>query len=270
MSYGLTGSIDDFKIWNRVLAPTDISAIYWLNKPPIPLPPITTSLAAYFPLSNTTTESVSGLSVTAATTVTYITIGTPSKTGIVCVDGTYNAADTNKIINYNIPSLNITAANGISISFWMYYTSISNTPVVISLSATNCFYHALISSATFYFEFTQISPYAYQGISFATSNVPANQWNHIVFVLNPSGGTANANVYVNGGSKGTNNNAFTVASYNVSSSANRLSIGCSSTQDAAAGYNNATYRNFTGTIGKFAIYNTPLSAANVTTLYNAG
>ena len=29
LSYGLTGSIDDFKIWNRVLPPTDISAIYW-------------------------------------------------------------------------------------------------------------------------------------------------------------------------------------------------------------------------------------------------
>jgi hypothetical protein len=29
LSYGLTGSIDDFKIWNRVLPPTDISAIYY-------------------------------------------------------------------------------------------------------------------------------------------------------------------------------------------------------------------------------------------------
>ena len=28
LSYGLTGSIDDFKIWNRVLPPSDISAIY--------------------------------------------------------------------------------------------------------------------------------------------------------------------------------------------------------------------------------------------------
>ena len=32
LSYGLTGSIDDFKIWNRVLPPTDISAIYYANK----------------------------------------------------------------------------------------------------------------------------------------------------------------------------------------------------------------------------------------------
>jgi hypothetical protein len=29
LSYGLTGSIDDFKIWNRTLVATDISAIYW-------------------------------------------------------------------------------------------------------------------------------------------------------------------------------------------------------------------------------------------------
>ena len=27
-TYGLSGAIDDFKIWNRVLAPADISAIY--------------------------------------------------------------------------------------------------------------------------------------------------------------------------------------------------------------------------------------------------
>lgn len=39
LSYGLTGSIDDFKIWNRVLPPTDISAIYYANPPIIPFTP---------------------------------------------------------------------------------------------------------------------------------------------------------------------------------------------------------------------------------------
>ena len=33
LSYGLTGSVDDFKIWNRVLVATDISAIFWSQKP---------------------------------------------------------------------------------------------------------------------------------------------------------------------------------------------------------------------------------------------
>jgi len=31
LSYGLTGQIDDFKIWNRALVATDISAIYYAN-----------------------------------------------------------------------------------------------------------------------------------------------------------------------------------------------------------------------------------------------
>ena len=33
LSYGLTGSIDDFKVWNRALPATDISAIFYANYP---------------------------------------------------------------------------------------------------------------------------------------------------------------------------------------------------------------------------------------------
>ena len=35
LSYGLTGSIDDFKVWNRVLPATDISAIFYANYVPV-------------------------------------------------------------------------------------------------------------------------------------------------------------------------------------------------------------------------------------------
>ena len=43
LSYGLTGSIDDFKIWNRVLPASDISAIYYSQLvPPAPFTDLTT------------------------------------------------------------------------------------------------------------------------------------------------------------------------------------------------------------------------------------
>ena len=58
LSYGLTGSIDDFKIWNRVLPPADISAIYYANPPPI------------------TPDSLSGLKLWLDATVTGITTTT--------------------------------------------------------------------------------------------------------------------------------------------------------------------------------------------------
>ena len=67
LSYGLTGSIDDFKIWNRVLPPTDISAIYYANYvPAIPFAP----------------NSISGLRLWLDATVSGITTTSwPDKSG---------------------------------------------------------------------------------------------------------------------------------------------------------------------------------------------
>ena len=68
LSYGLTGSIDDFKVWNRALPATDISAIYYAQLvPPAPFTP----------------NLVSGLRLWLDATVSGITTSTwPDKSGL--------------------------------------------------------------------------------------------------------------------------------------------------------------------------------------------
>lgn len=44
LSYGFTGNVDDFKIFNRTLLSSDVSSIYWLNAvSAMNLPPVTSN-----------------------------------------------------------------------------------------------------------------------------------------------------------------------------------------------------------------------------------
>ena len=257
MSYGLTGSIDDFKVWNRVLAPTDISAVYWLNKPQILLPPITTSLAAYFPLSNTKTESVSGLSVTAATTVTYNTIG--GRTGIVCDGTAYVANATNFIQNFTIPTFAVTSA--FSVSLWFSPASTITNPTQVLFctenSANTSFPNDMNYFSTNIIYYPPSYPTILRGITY---NI--NTWYHYVFTINGS----STKIYLDNVLKHT----ITANARTSPAGTTRLSIGRVTQYMKDNNFVNPGYATFNGTIAKVAIYNKELSAAEVTTLYNAG
>ena len=95
LSYGLTGSIDDFKIWNRVLPPADISAIYYSQLvPPAPFTDLTTipgltfwfdaNVASTFDFANQVWTDRSGngnkLNLTASNTLKIALTTVPSTT----------------------------------------------------------------------------------------------------------------------------------------------------------------------------------------------
>jgi len=253
---------------------------------PLPLPSVTTSLVAYFPLSNTTQESVSGLTVTAATGVTYNTVS--SRTGIVCTSSTgYGTSGQTSpivntstgIVNYNIPTFTLPfTTNGVSFSLWVYPTNIGaqgawqllfnlsdNTysaasMYVISIANNMMQLHFANGMTPYYAGYTQTS-----GIT-----INNNNWYHIVYTLtngvvltsyvNNTSYISNATTTVPGDKSGLNittNNSF--------------AIGCATFNAyKGAGFVPSAYNSFTGTISKVAVYNTILTSAQVTTLYNAG
>ena len=252
------------------------------NLPVSLLPPVSTNLVAYFPLNNTTKESVSGLSVSAATSVTYNTVA--SKTGINCTSssgyGTSGTLNTStSIVNYNIPTLTLPfTTNGVSFSLWFYPTAISSSNQILFNLADNTY----INNAIFLLHIKNITnngsidlTYAnyntgYHGASISTvATFTNNNWYHLVVTLsnsltsvcyvNNTTYTPSRGIYVSGGS---------LNGFNISTN-NRIAVGCN-TNNAynGAGYKPPSYNSFTGTIAKVAIYNTVLSAAQVSTLYN--
>jgi len=243
------------------------------------LPAVTTSLAAYFPLTNTTQESVSGLSVTAATTVTYSTIG--GKTGIVCTTssgyGTSGTVNTStSIVNYNIPTFTLPfTTNGVSFSLWFYPTAItSSNQILFNLANntynTNAIFLIITTSSQIYLTYANYTGGNYAGGAYSNVTISNNNWYHLVFTL--SSGLASV-CYVNNTSYDTSssqNQAGSTNGFNITTNSS-FAIGCD-TGNAynGAGYKPPGYNSFTGNIAKLAVYNTVLSAQQVTALYNAG
>ena len=221
------------------------------------LPAVSTSLSAYFPLSNTTKESVSGLSVTDATTVTYSTIS--GRTGIVCDGTTYASGATNFIQDFNIPSMTLTSSSGISISLWYYPTTINNNMILLDIANNTVANQGIFFGTNILFSNSS-------GFKTFTSGIVVNTWYH--FVVTITGTTVV--IYLNNTVIASTNYSF-AALNSIPSANNRISIGRATSQANAANFTNASgYPTFSGTISKVAIYNMVLSAAQVSTLYTAG
>ena len=150
--------------------------------------------------------------------------------------------------------------NGISVAFWQ---KISNTVQVIfkiSDSANNLF-HLRAVNGDLELLVQSGSPTAYYGgyYSGITTYINHGNWHHIVWVI-PSGASTTWAFYVDGVPFSV---AFTRAGYAgykypISTTYNKLTIGADST--------NAN--KFTGYIDDFRLYNSALSAADVTNLYS--
>lgn len=231
---------------------------------------VTTGLVAYFPLNNTTQESVSGLSVTTATTVTYATTG--GKTGLVCTSAVYSASSTNIITNVNIPNLNLVGTGvGYSFSFWLYQNNVTNAQsnAFTFMNASLSGFAAQAYNNTLYFS------YNFNGGTTTNCNGPLTNlaWNHVVFVVNSNQTTT---LYINNVIPSNNpptpvgNNTTVYPSSMSIGSGNKFGIGC----DNSFSYNLSGWTGagkvYNGYFSKLGIYNIPLSAAQVTALYNAG
>ena len=164
LSYGYTGIIDDFKIWNRALPDTDINAIYLANRVPV-----INSALFYFPLQNETPIANLGNytgTYTLAYNATYSTIS--GKTGLNCQ---YNALQ--------VAGLSI--SNDYTICFWLYSPFYDSTfPFGTSFGGSwnngNLLYLGNINSPSLQVRYTDYA--------MAIVGYELNTWAHFVFVVN--------------------------------------------------------------------------------------
>jgi len=190
LSYGLTGSIDDFKIWNRVLPPTDISAIYYANLPIRPIVEITF-------LSSTVTNT--GSLNTA--TINMGTLAAPSvRTGGGYSFNVCQITSNNTLLQANPQIKNFGQLRNYTISWWMYHLGGNYTPwfsSAFAVAATNDKRIIGISGTSIYYDtYATTSPAEF---SQTVPNYPkTNQWVHYVFTHNITGTTGVIKLYENG------------------------------------------------------------------------
>ena len=126
LSYGYTGYIDDFKIWNRALPASDISSIYYT----IPAPSEPSNLT----LIGTTYYSVDiSLTMTSVTNTTkYSVILSPTATATVT--GNNSMLNISGLASNTIYTLNVVASNntGSSKSSVFSFTTLQITSVQIN------------------------------------------------------------------------------------------------------------------------------------------
>jgi hypothetical protein len=244
LSYGLTGSIDDFKIWNRVLPPTDISAIYYAN-----LYNITLTAHVYLPLiSNTLNISTNTTTVSPNGSITFPTIGGKQAAYFI------NTANPgNNTTNPNYLTFPFTYSSTFTFSYWVYGVpplAGDHTACVIANSSLT----DLVLSDYYVSGFTTAAVYVALNSSAAWTNtpdlsIPSSQWNHIAY-------TINGNVlkfYINGslsrtvtGNRNMPNNAGSVVLLGKSIS-----------------------RGFKGYIRQFLFYTSSLTDSEIQAVYNA-
>lgn len=239
LSYGYTGIIDDFKIWNRALPASDISSIY--NSVTF----MTKIMAIdYFPLitnyNNSIVKSTTSLSASTSANVSIATILTKS-----CATFTSNAYLISSSTTLQLP---------ISFCFWCYLPIIASTNQLLSIGngsfAGNsaCLQTDVLNNGSFNI---------YIGLpvfwtSLSVGGINNNKWSHLCYTIS----STNATVYVDGVSKATSYGTFswlTLSSY-------KYILGRAA--DGSARYLNG------GGIRHFARFNRILSSTEISDIMN--
>jgi hypothetical protein len=254
---------------------------------PNELPVITTGLKAYFSLNNTTFEMMSK-TYAPGSGIKYSTQN--SKTGVLCNGTTYSETSTEFIQNYNIsfPNLYLLMVDGLSFSLWFNPNSISSTSQIlasfidtndstikttegftINVNSTNITYNHVYNSTDLSKNTLSITP---------TNTLAINTWYHLCVTNTPLHLPFAINmqtcIYLTPLTTGITQ-VSTLKTFNtetnslirfINNSTNLLSIG---TQNRLSALKNGSLP-FSGIIRNFAIYNKGLTAAEVTSLYNAG
>jgi hypothetical protein len=211
LSYGLTGSIDDFKIWNRALPATDISAIYWANYV-LPIKYITvptTGLINYYKFNEAAgaTQIIDSVSASNSTkfltnSSTNITFGTTGKINN-CVFFNNSSANTSGIVipNINFPNSSNNATG--SILFWIYPLGFV-TPSTIN----NNIYALNIQGGIYaYIGLNSSNSIIYNGTAIVSTPLTLNTWSHVALTFSPG----SLVLYINGNLDRSNTSNFGLA-----------------------------------------------------------
>lgn len=210
LSYGLTGSIDDFKVWNRALPATDISAIFYANYVPIKEITVpTTGLINYYKFNEAAgatqiIDSVSGSNSTKFLTgsSTNITFGTTGKINN-CMFFNNSSANTSGIVipNINFPN-SLNRATG-SILFWIYPLGF-----VTSTTINNNIYALNIQGGIYaYIGLNSSNSIIYNGTTIVSTALTLNTWSHVALTFSPG----SLVLYINGNLDKSNTSNFELA-----------------------------------------------------------
>jgi hypothetical protein len=238
--YAYQGLVDDFRMYNRALSVSEITALSGFVGIPST---IQSNLTAQLPFNNNTTDAYGGASLTASANVVY---SANSKEGITCVDFTANPVNgtATSYVAYNLATT-INRTNGMSISLWVYPSSASGNMQIFNLTA---------NSSSYGLEMVTIPNTGFVNVGISgvsdlwnvSGVVTANAWNHMVVTL--TGSTAVG--YCNGVQ-------YAYSTFASTSAWNYLIIG-------SRVMNSQSYK---GLVDDFRIYNSALSSAQVAGLY---
>jgi len=260
------GYIDDFRIYNRVLSPSEILALYnYTNPIPatpyITTPSLSTGLITHLPFDGGLTET-SG-TVTVAPTLSGSTQANASyvtgKTGTSCLF-LNNTMGGNHLCQVDVlPTTAIYALSTITVAFWAMAltTTSSGQGYMFNIGATLNGATAYSGMALLTTASNTVSMYmntannAWAIVGAATTMLPG-MWYHLAVTYNG----ANAYLYINGSSTPSISGALTGAIANGAA----LRLG----DILATSY---LTQSFAGYLDDFRVYNRVLSAAEILLLY---
>jgi hypothetical protein len=179
------GYIDDFRIYNRILSATEITALY--NQTPFqPILPATNTLTSYFPMDGNLNDTVAGSNLTGTGTITY----TGGIVGTQCAyfpnEATVGTASAS--VNYASGIVPTVSTSGpITLSCWINTTkmsanaSYSPTSIALGTSSSSSYSISIFNSAN-------TSTYGgamYNGTTYyvtATTTISINTWYFMTLV----------------------------------------------------------------------------------------
>ena len=262
LSYGFTGIIDDFKIWNRALLSSDIN--YIISQNPIPL--------VYIPFTNAIVDgsyasinSSSNLGTKTTAFITDISLAYYEKFAINGPDNVTKIYPTYSVYRNNLRDAisNFGNLTNCTVSWWQYKKSGDNDSFAGIISSLNRdILNLNVVGAT-----GSLYEYPNGGVLMRDIIESGNIWYFYVYILTNIGAnnTGTITIYRNNSILYKNN------TYTYETSAN---AGGAFTFDRIGYFNNPNYKDINTIridkwyVYKFSIYNTALSTSQITDLYN--
>ncbi len=243
------GSIDDVRLYDRPLSAAEITALYDLGTPPVD---ITSGLIAHWPLDETSGGTVADISgngyngslnggMDAATATITGTINTAMQ--FDGIDDYINAS--------TIPEMQ--GASTLSLAAWLRRTATGDYVHFGSENGINGGVSVGYSGGTLYFS-SYIGGWAY-----GTYNLNDTNWHHVVMLYDGNGATDTDKIkgYIDGVEVNLSYTG-TIPTTTYNNPAHTMKIGQFTSYDTD------------GDIDDVRIYDRPLSAAEITALYNLG
>ena len=256
------GNIDETAVFNSELSQSDITSIYNGGVPNdiSSLSPVSWWRCGDGDTSPTLTDNGSGGNNGTMTNFSTFSTDVPVELfsrKSIALDGVDDFVDMGNVLNFerldtfsisawvkkndNGAGMMIVAKQETSLNFkgWMFYFDSANNLKFV-LRRQNQTFNRLIATST--------------------NSISSGSWNHVLVTYDGSSTEAGFNFYINGADAGSNGSGGTLGG----------GASLATTIPLQIGTRNSTFNLFEGNIDEVSIFNTELSASDVTTIYNGG